>query len=97
MQFLAKKFLASAARRRMSEKGFVRVGTQVAIPEDEEVVKRHIPVHEQKAVDERGRQRFHGAFTGGFFRRVCPSARDVLRVRSCLGRYFNTVGSKEGM
>ena len=50
----------------MSEKGFVRVGTQVAIPEDEEVVKRHIPVHEQKAVDERGRQRFHGAFTGGF-------------------------------
>ena len=47
-------------------KSYVRLGTQVSIPDDEEVIKRHVPVHEQKAVDERGRRRFHGAFTGGF-------------------------------
>ena len=55
-------------------KSYVRVGTQVPIPDDEEAVKRHIPVHEQKAVDERGRRRFHGAFTGGFsagYARIC--------------------------
>lgn len=42
------------------------LGTLVDIPEDPEVTKRPIPVHEQVVTDERGRRRFHGAFTGGF-------------------------------
>lgn len=33
---------------------------------DDVARKRPIPVSEQVAVDERGRRRFHGAFTGGF-------------------------------
>lgn len=45
---------------------FTLLGTPVDIPDDPEVTKRPIPVHEQIATDDRGRRRFHGAFTGGF-------------------------------
>lgn len=36
------------------------------LEEDEQVVRKPVPIHEQTVTDERGRQRFHGAFTGGF-------------------------------
>ena len=42
------------------------LGTPVDIPEDPEVSKKPIPLHEQVVTDDRGRRRFHGAFTGGF-------------------------------
>ena len=42
------------------------MGTPVDIPDDPEVSKRPIPIHEQIVTDDRGRRRFHGAFTGGF-------------------------------
>lgn len=42
------------------------MGTPVDIPDDPEVSKRPIPIHEQVVTDDRGRRRFHGAFTGGF-------------------------------
>ncbi len=44
----------------------VLLGTPVNIPDDPEVSKKPIPIHEQIVTDERGRRRFHGAFTGGF-------------------------------
>ena len=36
------------------------------LEEDETPVRKPIPIHEQIVTDERGKQRFHGAFTGGF-------------------------------
>eukprot|EP00208_Stichococcus_sp_RCC1054_P002951 CAMPEP_0206143200 /NCGR_PEP_ID=MMETSP1473-20131121/19616_1 /ASSEMBLY_ACC=CAM_ASM_001109 /TAXON_ID=1461547 /ORGANISM="Stichococcus sp, Strain RCC1054" /LENGTH=119 /DNA_ID=CAMNT_0053538495 /DNA_START=458 /DNA_END=813 /DNA_ORIENTATION=- len=62
-----------------SDGEFVYYGTPLAAPE--EVTRRHefqktevkdttvvqsLPVWKQEAVDSEGRQRFHGAFTGGF-------------------------------
>ena len=42
---------------------FVLYGTPVEIPEQDEPMKKAVPVHEQIATDDRGRRRFHGAFT----------------------------------
>ena len=36
------------------------------LEENETPISKPIPVHEQTVTDSRGRQRFHGAFTGGF-------------------------------
>ncbi|CAF89577.1 unnamed protein product, partial [Tetraodon nigroviridis] len=59
---------------------FVTYGTPLEPLEEDEPLKKPIPLHEQTVRDEKGRyQRFHGAFTGGFS-----------------AGYFNTVGSKEG-
>ncbi|CAJ1049910.1 G patch domain-containing protein 1 isoform X1 [Xyrichtys novacula] len=63
-----------------SEEDFVNYGTPLEPLEEDEPLKKPIPLHEQTVKDEKGRyQRFHGAFTGGFS-----------------AGYFNTVGSKEG-
>ncbi|KAK0417208.1 hypothetical protein QR680_012881 [Steinernema hermaphroditum] len=48
---------------------FAVYGTQFESLEDEQnsaVSKKPTPIQEQIATDERGRRRFHGAFTGGF-------------------------------
>ncbi|KAA8908481.1 hypothetical protein FN846DRAFT_777246 [Sphaerosporella brunnea] len=50
----------------------------------------YVPAWKQEVVDERGRKRLHGAFTGGFSAGLYP-----LR-ESAMHSYFNTVGSKEG-
>jgi G patch domain-containing protein 1 len=47
-------------------KSFVRIGTPVEIPENELEVKKPVHIQDQIATDDRGRRRFHGAFTGGF-------------------------------
>ncbi|XP_070825674.1 G patch domain-containing protein 1 isoform X2 [Chaetodon trifascialis] len=63
-----------------SDEDFVTYGTPLEPLEEDEPLKKPVPLHEQTVKDERGRyQRFHGAFTGGFS-----------------AGYFNTVGSKEG-
>ncbi|XP_056879538.1 G patch domain-containing protein 1 isoform X2 [Takifugu flavidus] len=63
-----------------TEEDFVSYGTPLEPLEEDEPLKKPIPLHEQTVKDEKGRyQRFHGAFTGGFS-----------------AGYFNTVGSKEG-
>uniref|UniRef100_H2MWV6 G patch domain containing 1 n=1 Tax=Oryzias latipes TaxID=8090 RepID=H2MWV6_ORYLA len=62
------------------EEDFVTYGTPLEPLEEDEPLKKPVPLHEQTVKDEKGRyQRFHGAFTGGFS-----------------AGYFNTVGSKEG-
>uniref|UniRef100_A0A8C5ECT8 G-patch domain-containing protein n=1 Tax=Gouania willdenowi TaxID=441366 RepID=A0A8C5ECT8_GOUWI len=62
------------------EEDFVSYGTALEPLEEDEPLKKPIPLHEQTVTDEKGRyKRFHGAFTGGFS-----------------AGYFNTVGSKEG-
>uniref|UniRef100_A0A0K0F7D5 G-patch domain-containing protein n=1 Tax=Strongyloides venezuelensis TaxID=75913 RepID=A0A0K0F7D5_STRVS len=53
----------------MSKKDYVLYGHPVEIIEDEDnagVNKRAKKPHEEIVTDEKGRQRFHGAFTGGF-------------------------------
>lgn len=45
--------------------GDSRVGARSQAIKDPARV-RALPVHQQEAVDEQGRRRFHGAFTGGF-------------------------------
>ncbi|XP_047219311.1 G patch domain-containing protein 1 [Girardinichthys multiradiatus] len=63
-----------------SDEDFVSFGTPLEPLEEDEPLKKPIPLHEQTVKDEKGRyERFHGAFTGGFS-----------------AGYFNTVGSKEG-
>ncbi|KAL7833714.1 hypothetical protein AOLI_G00286740 [Acnodon oligacanthus] len=63
-----------------SEEDFVTFGTPLEPLEEDEPIRRPIPVQDQTVKDEKGRyKRFHGAFTGGFS-----------------AGYFNTVGSKEG-
>ncbi|CAL8351039.1 unnamed protein product [Merluccius merluccius] len=63
-----------------SDEDFVTYGTPLEPLEEDEPLRRPVPLHEQTVKDEKGRfQRFHGAFTGGFS-----------------AGYFNTVGSKEG-
>ncbi|XP_045073863.1 G patch domain-containing protein 1 isoform X3 [Coregonus clupeaformis] len=63
-----------------SDQDFVTFGTPLEPLEEDEPLRKPIPVHEQTVKDEKGRyQRFHGAFTGGFS-----------------AGYFNTVGTKEG-
>ncbi|XP_057191075.1 G patch domain-containing protein 1 [Triplophysa rosa] len=63
-----------------SDEDFVTYGTPLEPLEEDEPVRKPIPVHEQTVKDEKGRyKRFHGAFTGGFS-----------------AGYFNTAGSKEG-
>ncbi|XP_050971978.1 G patch domain-containing protein 1 isoform X1 [Labeo rohita] len=63
-----------------SDEDFVTFGTPLEPLEEDEPIRKPVPVHEQTVKDEKGRyQRFHGAFTGGFS-----------------AGYFNTVGSKEG-
>ncbi|XP_063712084.1 G patch domain-containing protein 1-like [Symsagittifera roscoffensis] len=45
----------------------VHYGTPFApLDEDEQPIRKPVPIHEQVVTDDRGRQRFHGAFTGGF-------------------------------
>ncbi|KAF7667796.1 hypothetical protein LDENG_00045540, partial [Lucifuga dentata] len=62
------------------DEDFVTYGTLLEPLEEDEPLKKPIPLHEQTVKDEKGRyKRFHGAFTGGFS-----------------AGYFNTVGSKEG-
>ncbi|KAM9860610.1 G patch domain-containing protein 1 isoform 2-T2 [Aulostomus maculatus] len=63
-----------------SEEDLVSYGTPLEPLEEDEPLRKPIPLHEQTVTDEKGRyKRFHGAFTGGFS-----------------AGYFNTVGSKEG-
>ncbi|XP_029001004.1 G patch domain-containing protein 1 [Betta splendens] len=63
-----------------NDEDFVSYGTPLEPLEEDEPLKKPVPLHEQTVKDEKGRyQRFHGAFTGGFS-----------------AGYFNTVGSKEG-
>ncbi|XP_029904045.1 G patch domain-containing protein 1 isoform X2 [Myripristis murdjan] len=63
-----------------SDEDFVTYGTPLEPLEEDEPLRKPVPLHEQTVKDEKGRfQRFHGAFTGGFS-----------------AGYFNTVGSKEG-
>nr|XP_046254210.1 G patch domain-containing protein 1 isoform X2 [Scatophagus argus] len=63
-----------------SDEDFVTYGTPLEPLEEDEPLKKPVPLHEQTVKDEKGRyQRFHGAFTGGFS-----------------AGYFNTVGSKQG-
>ncbi|XP_056134849.1 G patch domain-containing protein 1 [Lampris incognitus] len=63
-----------------SDEDFVTYGAALEPLEEDEPLRKPLPVHEQTVKDEKGRyQRFHGAFTGGFS-----------------AGYFNTVGSKEG-
>nr|XP_020495815.1 G patch domain-containing protein 1 isoform X2 [Labrus bergylta] len=63
-----------------SDEDFVTYGTPLEPLEEDEPLKKPVPLHEQTVKDEKGRyQRFHGAFTGGFS-----------------AGYFNTVGTKEG-
>ncbi|XP_062845814.1 G patch domain-containing protein 1 [Trichomycterus rosablanca] len=63
-----------------SDEDFVTYGTPLEPLEEDEPIRKPIPVQEQTVKDEKGRyKRFHGAFTGGFS-----------------AGYFNTVGSKEG-
>ncbi|XP_071256503.1 G patch domain-containing protein 1 isoform X3 [Salvelinus alpinus] len=63
-----------------SDGDFVTFGTPLEPLEEDEPLRKPIPLHEQTVKDEKGRyQRFHGAFTGGFS-----------------AGYFNTVGTKEG-
>ncbi|XP_036837570.1 G patch domain-containing protein 1 isoform X2 [Oncorhynchus mykiss] len=63
-----------------SDGGFVTFGTPLEPLEEDEPLRKPVPLHEQTVKDEKGRyQRFHGAFTGGFS-----------------AGYFNTVGTKEG-
>ncbi|XP_022605967.1 G patch domain-containing protein 1 [Seriola dumerili] len=63
-----------------SDEDFVNFGTPLEPLEEDEPLKKPVPLHEQTVKDEKGRyKRFHGAFTGGFS-----------------AGYFNTVGSKEG-
>ncbi|KAF1393321.1 hypothetical protein PFLUV_G00037870 [Perca fluviatilis] len=62
------------------DEDFVTYGTPLEPLEEDEPLKKPVPLHEQTVKDEKGRyQRFHGAFTGGFS-----------------AGYFNTVGTKEG-
>nr|XP_055061856.1 G patch domain-containing protein 1 isoform X1 [Misgurnus anguillicaudatus] len=62
------------------DEDFVTFGTPLEPLEEDEPIRKPIPVHEQTVKDEKGRyKRFHGAFAGGFS-----------------AGYFNTVGSKEG-
>ncbi|XP_041839846.1 G patch domain-containing protein 1 isoform X2 [Melanotaenia boesemani] len=63
-----------------SDEDFVTYGTPLDPLEEDEPLRKPVPLHEQTVKDEKGRyKRFHGAFTGGFS-----------------AGYFNTVGSKEG-
>ncbi|XP_061077918.1 G patch domain-containing protein 1 [Conger conger] len=62
------------------EEDFVTYGTPLEPLEEDEKLRKPIPIQDQTVKDEKGRfKRFHGAFTGGFS-----------------AGYFNTVGSKEG-
>jgi G patch domain-containing protein 1 len=56
------------------QESYIHVGTPLE-DESEATLKssakdpsllRSLPVHKQEALDEQGRRRFHGAFTGGF-------------------------------
>ncbi|XP_066510222.1 G patch domain-containing protein 1-like [Hoplias malabaricus] len=63
-----------------SDEDFVSFGTPLEPLEEDESIKKPVPLQDQTVKDEKGRyKRFHGAFTGGFS-----------------AGYFNTVGSKEG-
>lgn len=63
-----------------SDEDFVTYGTPLEPLEEDEPLRKPVPVQDQTVKDEKGRyKRFHGAFTGGFS-----------------AGYFNTVGSKEG-
>ncbi|XP_064641606.1 G patch domain-containing protein 1-like isoform X2 [Lineus longissimus] len=48
------------------EDTFVTVGTPLELIDDDAVPKRAPALQDQTVTDKRGRQRFHGAFTGGF-------------------------------
>lgn len=45
---------------------YVVIGTPFEVLDENEPRKKPIPIHEQVVKDEKGRRRFHGAFTGGF-------------------------------
>lgn len=48
------------------EEDFFALGTPFEQLEDDAPRKKPVPIHEQVVTDDRGRRRFHGAFTGGF-------------------------------
>ncbi|XP_032236902.2 G patch domain-containing protein 1 [Nematostella vectensis] len=48
------------------DEDFVYLGTAFKQFEPDAPRKKAVPVHEQVVTDDRGRRRFHGAFTGGF-------------------------------
>ncbi|ESO90331.1 hypothetical protein LOTGIDRAFT_218024, partial [Lottia gigantea] len=48
------------------EDSFIVIGKQVEQLEDDEARKKRVSVKDLPVTDDKGRQRFHGAFTGGF-------------------------------
>ncbi|XP_007244933.3 G patch domain-containing protein 1 [Astyanax mexicanus] len=63
-----------------SDEDFVTYGIPLEPLEEDEPLRKPVPLQDQTVKDEKGRfKRFHGAFTGGFS-----------------AGYFNTVGTKEG-
>lgn len=48
------------------DEDFVAYGTPLEPLEEDEPIPTKKPIHEQTVHDEKGRRRFHGAFTGGF-------------------------------
>lgn len=45
---------------------FTQIALHSLLNVADEVLKKPLAVHEQTVKDQQGRQRFHGAFTGGF-------------------------------
>ena len=48
------------------EENYVTIGTPFNIVEEKEPLRKPTKLEEQIATDQKGRRRFHGAFTGGF-------------------------------
>lgn len=80
---------------------FVFYGTALP-PQNHEVRDdgSYVPLWKQEVTDERGRKRLHGAFTGGFsagYVALEVPGHGHKQLTILLSRYFNTVGSKEGL
>lgn len=50
----------------IDEENYVTIGTPFNIVEEKEPLKKPTKLEDQIATDQKGRRRFHGAFTGGF-------------------------------
>ena len=50
----------------MADGKFVRVGSAIVKPGEDDKANKFVPVWKQTVTDEQGRRRLHGAFTGGF-------------------------------
>ncbi|KAL4234390.1 G patch domain-containing protein 1 [Mactra antiquata] len=45
---------------------FVSIGTPLEVPDEDEPIKKPVKLEDIQVKDDKGRTRFHGAFTGGF-------------------------------